>query len=94
MVVHKNLKSADGCAQIPSDFQALGVKSTIKTKVQFGFARLVPYGPLSRTCTMWTLKFTVHAKEPGKVTHVQADYNLLLKTSVKDCNIYNSELDI
>ena len=53
-------------------FVCCGVKSTIKTKVQFEFARLVPYGPLPRT--RWTLEFTVHAKEPRKVTHAQTDH--------------------
>ena len=42
-------------------FVRWGVKSTIKTKFQFEFARLVPYGPLTRT--MWTLEFTAHATE-------------------------------
>ena len=49
-----------------------GVKSTIKTEVQFEFARLVPYESLPRT--MWTLEVTAHAKEPGKVAHAQTDY--------------------
>ena len=42
-----------------------GVKSTIKTKVQFEFARLVPYGPLPRT--MLTLEFTAHEKNQERL---------------------------
>ena len=42
-------------------FVRWGVKSTIKTKFQLEFARLVPYGPL--THTMRTLEFTAHAKD-------------------------------
>lgn len=35
-------------------FVRWGVKSTIKTKVQFEFAWLVPYGPLYHTMGPWS----------------------------------------